>query len=356
MPSPLEPGLGAAQPKPNVRKTLDTTLIRGGMLQSPVRMPKRAIDSQNPRKTPMLLWGKRGRQSGDASAVNRKQRRMSAKLGHHSVAPFPSIAPSVGIAELLRRAVRHHNAGQLTEAEDYYRQVLAIDQNPTSIAFTFSAWSPSNRGAVTVRRSTRLIGRAIALNERDPAHNNRIAADLDALGRGKNSVGRHDLAVAYSNLSIALMALGNSSEALKAIQRSIRLEETENTKLLFVQSVRGLSSLPEGIDLRDNLARALSEPWGRPIELARFAANLIKRDGATGASIQRFISAREGSRRQHGIINDAEFTSEICRDRLLRCLLGINDRLRRRSGAIFSCSAEYYSAGGECQRPLSAIR
>ena len=102
---------------------------------------------------------------------------------------------------------------------------------------------------------------------------------------------QHDLAVAYSNLSIALMALGDSTEALKAIQRSIRLEETENTKLLFVQSVRGLRSLPEGIDLRDNLPRALSEPWGRPIELARFAANLIKRDGVTGASIKRFIIA-----------------------------------------------------------------
>jgi hypothetical protein len=28
VPSPLEPGLGAAQPKPNVRKTLDTTRIK----------------------------------------------------------------------------------------------------------------------------------------------------------------------------------------------------------------------------------------------------------------------------------------------------------------------------------------
>jgi hypothetical protein len=28
VPSPLEPGLGTAQPKPNVRKTLDTTTVK----------------------------------------------------------------------------------------------------------------------------------------------------------------------------------------------------------------------------------------------------------------------------------------------------------------------------------------
>ena len=245
---------------------------------------------------------------------------MAAKLGQHAVptlAPFPSTAPSVGIAELLKRAVRHHHAGQLTEAEDYYRQVLAIDQNHfDSLHLLGVVAQQSGRSDLAVR----LIGRAIALNERDPAHNNWIAANFNALVSAKNSVGRHELAVAYSNLSIALMALGNSTEALKAIQRSIQLEETENTKLLFVQCVRGLSSLPEGIDLRDNLARALSEPWGRPIELARFAANLIKLDGATGVSIQRFISAYDQSRGQLVLIDHAALT-EICRDRLLRCLL-----------------------------------
>jgi 2-polyprenyl-3-methyl-5-hydroxy-6-metoxy-1,4-benzoquinol methylase len=267
--------------------------------------------------------------------VNRKQRRIAAKLGQHAVpalAPFPSAAPSAGIAELLKRAVRHHHAGQLTDAEDYYRQVLAIDQNHfDSLHLLGVVAQQSGRSDLAVR----LIGRAIALNERDPAHNNRIAADFNTLGRGKNSVGRHELAVAYSNLSIALMALGNSTEALKAIQRSIQLEETDNTKLLFVQCVRGLSSLLEGIDLRDNLARALSEPWGRPVNLARFAANLIKLDGTTGACIHRFISACEGGRREYGIIDDAELT-QICRDRLLLCLL--------ESTIVFDVDLERYLA------------
>ena len=266
--------------------------------------------------------------------MNRKQRRTAAKLGQHAVptlAPFPSAAPSVGIAELLKRAVQHHHAGQLTEAEDYYRQVLAIDQNQfDSLHLLGVVAQQSGRSDLAVR----LIGRAIALNERNPAHNSKIAAEFNALGRGKNSVGRHELAVAYSNLSIALMALGNSNEALKAIQRSLQFEQTDNTKLLFVQCVRGLSSIPEGIDLRDNLARALSEPWGRPINLARFAANLIKRDATTGACIHRLISA-EGGRREYGIIDDAELT-QICRDRLLLCLL--------ESTIVFDIDLERYLA------------
>ena len=213
--------------------------------------------------------------------------------------------------------MQHHQAGQLTEAEDYYKQVLAIDQNHFDSLHLLGVVShQSGRSDLALR----LIGRAISLSERDPAHNNRIGENFRTLGSAKNSVGRHDLAVAYSNLSIVLMALGNSTEALRAIQRSIQLEETDNTKLLFVQCVRGLSSFPEGNDLRDNLARALSEPWGRPIYLARFTANLIKFNGTTGACIRRFMSACNEGRAEHVIIDHAELT-QICSDRLLRCLL-----------------------------------
>ena len=89
-------------------------------------------------------------------------------------------------------------------------------------------------------------------------------------------------AAAYSNFCIVLRALGDLPGALKAIQRSLRLAETENAKLLFVGCLRNLTFIPEGIDVRDHLARAISEPWGRPTDLAGFASNLIKRSGAIG--------------------------------------------------------------------------
>ena len=147
-----------------------------------------------------------------------------------------------------------------------------------------------------------------------------------ALRRGEDAVVRykpaaaHSKAVAHSNLSIALMAVGDPAQALKAIERSIQIEETENTKLLFVQCVGKLTFIPAGIDLRDNLIRSLSEPWGRPIDLARFAANLLIGDGATGVCIRRVNSAWPRRLPPQEIFNPAEL-AEICGDRLLRCLL-----------------------------------
>jgi len=252
--------------------------------------------------------------------MNRKERRMAAKLGTPAVpfvAPGASVGHSAGIAELLRSALRHHQAGQLVEAECYYRRILAIDQNHFDALHLLGVIAHQSGNPDL---AARLIGKAIALHDRNPAHANEAGSEVNALRRGKRAIGRRELAAAHSNLSIVLMALGNPVEALKAFRRSIQLDETENSKLLFVQCVQGLTFIPQDIDLRDDLARALSDPWGRPIDLARFAANLIKLNGPTGACIRRFSSACAERRPSQALIGPAEL-AEICRDRLLRCLL-----------------------------------
>src|SRR5258708_4868091 len=69
-----------------------------------------------------------------AFAMNRKQRRMAAKHGKQiplPAAPGTTIDHSRQIAELLAAALRHHQAGQLAQAERHYRKILAIDQNHT---------------------------------------------------------------------------------------------------------------------------------------------------------------------------------------------------------------------------------
>ena len=239
------------------------------------------------------------------------------------MAPGATVGPSVRIAELLATAQRHHQAGQLAEAEAYYRKILAIDQNH------FDSLHLLGVIAHQVGRSdlaVDLIGKAIALNDRIPAFHNNMGSVSHALGRGEDAIVRykpaaaHSKAVAHSNLSTALMAVGDPAQALKAIQRSIQIEETENTKLLFVQCVGSLNFIPAGIDLRDNLIRSLSEPWGRPIELARFAGNLLKLDGATGVCIRRVNSAWPRRLPPQEIFSPAEL-AEICGDRLLCCLL-----------------------------------
>ena len=102
--------------------------------------------------------------------------------------------------------------------------------------------------------------------------------------------------------------------------------------------MRGLSSSPEGIDLRDNLARALSGPWGRPIDLARFAVDLIRSSMALPAyAFTGRISDCEAARRATwGDNRRRSELLEICRDRLLLCLL--------ESTIVFDVELERYLA------------
>jgi tetratricopeptide (TPR) repeat protein len=244
--------------------------------------------------------------------VNREQRRRAAKLGKQASAADGIISPSGHIADQLARGRRHHQAGQLPQAENCYRKVLAIDPN------NFEALHLLGVVAHQLGRSdlaARLIGKAIALHDQNPALH-----DTGARHAPRAAVLHHDLAVAHSNLSIVLRALGDLPAALKAVQRSLRIEETKNAKLLFVGCLRNLAFVPEGIDLRDDLARAMSEPWGRPADLARFAANLVKRNGAIGACIRHITATWPRVPAPHELFSPTEL-AEICGDRLLCCLL-----------------------------------
>jgi 2-polyprenyl-3-methyl-5-hydroxy-6-metoxy-1,4-benzoquinol methylase len=240
---------------------------------------------------------------------------MAAKLGKQATAPASrnaNIGPSCQIADLLARGKREHQAGQLTEAENCYRKILALDPD------NFDGLHLLGVFAHQVGRNdlaARLIGKAITLHDQNSALH-----DEETSHPNKAAVSRPDLAAAYSNLSIVKRALGDFPAALKAIQRSLEIEETENAKLLFVGCLRNLTSIPDGIDLRDDLARAMSEPWGRPADLARFAANLIKRSGAIGACIRHIAASWPKVSAPHELVGPAEL-AEIYRDRLLRCLL-----------------------------------
>jgi len=127
-------------------------------------------------------------------------------------------------------------------------------------------------------------------------------------------------AEAHGNLGKAFMEGGDLTQALKAIQCSIEIEESENIKLLFVQCVRSLNFVPRGVDLRENLIRALCEPWGRPIDVAKFTCNLLKLNSATSACIHRATSAWPKRLPAQELFSPAEF-AEVCDDRLLRGLL-----------------------------------
>ncbi|MFZ2065526.1 MAG: hypothetical protein WAV27_06055, partial [Xanthobacteraceae bacterium] len=211
--------------------------------------------------------------------------------------------------------MQYHQAGKLAEAESCYRKILAIDPSHfDSLHLLGVVAHQSGRSDLAAD----LISKAISARDRG-LDDKEISSRLNFRDR-KQTIGPREVAVALGNLSIVLMSLGRDIEALRAIQRSLQLAQTENTKLLFVQCLRALDAVPEDIDLRDNLGKALSEPWGRPIYLGRFAANIIKRNGKTAAHMRRFAAGDTNALSRPDLIDPIEL-ADLSSDRLLRTVL-----------------------------------
>jgi tetratricopeptide (TPR) repeat protein len=103
------------------------------------------------------------------------------------------------IGQLLARGQWHHQAGQLAEAENYYRKVLAIDPNDFGSLHLLGVVAQQvGRSALAAR----LISQAIASRDRTSAYR-------DLRGASDGARAQQDLAAAHSNLSIVLASLGD---------------------------------------------------------------------------------------------------------------------------------------------------
>ena len=95
-----------------------------------------------------------------------------------------------------------------------------------------------------------------------------------------------DLAPANHNLAALLLDAGRANEAVDAVCRALLAQDSEASRALFVQCVRGATALPGEPEFRALTTRALSEVWGRPVELAPAALTLVSTGGPIGAAIQ----------------------------------------------------------------------
>jgi 2-polyprenyl-3-methyl-5-hydroxy-6-metoxy-1,4-benzoquinol methylase/tetratricopeptide (TPR) repeat protein len=206
--------------------------------------------------------------------MNRKERRAARKQAAGSV------------AQIYESAFRHHQAGQLAEADRLYRQVLAIDSDHVGTLHYLGLLAhQAGRNDLAVT----LLAKAVALDPR-----------LDS---------------ALDSLATIFFLEGDYRQALAAVRGALAVKETEKTKSLFVECVKGLRGLSPGDDLRDIFVRALSEPWGRPSELAPVAAALIRADGIVASSN---LAALAGHRVLRALLESAP----VCDLELERCLTG----------------------------------
>ena len=118
-----------------------------------------------------------------------------------------------------------------------------------------------------------LINRGIAL--KDLGRYEEAAAAYN-----KALVLKPDSADALYNLGNALALQGDTSNALAAVIRALGMRETAEAKALFVECVRYRKLVYDPGGLRPLMARALTEPWDRPADLAIPAVSLVKLDPA----------------------------------------------------------------------------
>ncbi len=135
---------------------------------------------------------------------------------------------TANLQQAMDRAVQHHSAGRLAEAEEIYRQILAQQPNhPDALHMLGMLAHQVGKNEVAVE----LIGKAISVNPRVADYYCNLGLALSALDRSADSITalrsalqlNPRLAQAHNNLAIALWRSGQPRQAINAWREAIRL-------------------------------------------------------------------------------------------------------------------------------------
>src|SRR5882757_11182765 len=173
--------------------------------------------------------------------MNRKDRRAGGKP--------PGSQGSNGTG-LFALAVRHHQAGQLLEAENLYRQVLASDREHFG--------SLHHLGIIALQRgqpqaAIDMVGRALAVNNRAPDCHYNMAFALQSLGRLDDAISHYQQATklkpdyieAYTNLGNVLKDVGRYSASAASYERVIALKPSAEAHYNLANALASLGRLGE---------------------------------------------------------------------------------------------------------------
>ncbi len=159
------------------------------------------------------------------------------------------------------------------------------------------------------------------------AHNNlgivlRGQGKLDeaAASYGQALALKPDFPEALNNLASLLVAQGEPMQALAIVRRSLQIKETPEAKDIFVACIKPLRFMHVDDEVRATLVRALSEPWGRPTDLALAAVALVKANPGVGESLARASSTWPQRLPAQALFGPSGL-GLVSADPLLRCLL-----------------------------------
>jgi tetratricopeptide (TPR) repeat protein/2-polyprenyl-3-methyl-5-hydroxy-6-metoxy-1,4-benzoquinol methylase len=156
--------------------------------------------------------------------MNRKERRTAQRLGRSA-----DVTAADQAQRLFAQALQYHQLGQLPEAERYYRSMLAVKPKHEHSLY--------NLGLLALQTGRNelgadMLGKAVAINGRDPEWRYNYAFSLQQSGRldeaaeqyGRAVALKPDYVEAHLNLGNLLLRLGRLAEATVSYQKVAALK------------------------------------------------------------------------------------------------------------------------------------
>jgi len=217
--------------------------------------------------------------------MNRHQRRATAKQGRQPVEPAAAGRFDLGL--------KYHRAGKLIEAEQCYRQVLALwPDHPDALQLMGVIATQSGRHDIAAD----WITRAIRLNGSNAAWFCNLGLVRERQGRFEEALANHNRALelepdypeALSNRGNALRALGRIDEALASYEKALalnpRFAEALNNRgnllQVFNRHDEALASYDRALELKPDYVDAFVNRGDALRGLGRFDDALASYDAA----------------------------------------------------------------------------
>jgi len=189
-----------------------------------------------------------------------------------------------------------HNLGRLDEAATGYRRALALKPNyveaHNNLGNILKDMGRLDEAAASYRRALQIRPDYAEAHCNLGNTLNELCQPVDAEASLRRALQiKPDFIEALNSLALLLNAQGDPATALNIVYHSLHLRETAEAKNIFVACAKHLHFTQDDSGIRTAMVRALTEPWGRPSELAQAATGLVRLGADIGGCVARAVSA-----------------------------------------------------------------
>jgi tetratricopeptide (TPR) repeat protein/2-polyprenyl-3-methyl-5-hydroxy-6-metoxy-1,4-benzoquinol methylase len=229
-------------------------------------------------------------------------------------------------------AEAHSNLGAALQEQDRLEEAVACFRKALSLRPHFAEAHYNLGNALKeqgkLEEAVPCYRQALSIKPDHPQAHNNLAMTLREQGMLEEAIVcyrmalslKPDYAEAHSNLGNALQKLGRYDAAIACYQRALTISETAEAKIGFVACVRNIRPIQDSPEVRRLVIRAISEPWGRPSDLAPACIELVKHDRDIRECIGR--ASRAWPTRLSGQeLYGHDGLASVSADALLKCLL-----------------------------------